>query len=258
MLFFGSGDMVEPHVIIIASIAAFFCSWFGSLVGGGGLIVVPLLLSLGLPIPVALGTRRFSSLGGTATGLIEFHRYKKINYKLSFSLVIFALMGSFLGYVLVESLNESILRKIIGFLIVTLAIVLWFENQERIKKLKGRLYKYRNVIGPPVAISSSLIAIVIGGAGGTVLTYLLIIVYGQTILQSAGNRRLPLLAGNILAVILFILAGYVHYALAVPMLVATAFGGYFGSRFYLKRGDEKVRVFFFGIMILLGMKILFL
>jgi len=103
-----------------------------------------------------------------------------------------------------------------------------------------------------------LIAIVIGGAGGTVLTYLLIIVYGQTILQSAGNRRLPLLAGNILAAILFILAGYVHYALAVPMLVANAFGGYFGSRFYLKRGDEKVRVFFFGIMILLGMKILFL
>jgi uncharacterized membrane protein YfcA len=136
--------------------------------------------------------------------------------------------------------------------------VLWFENQERIKKLKGRLYKYRNVIGPPVAILSSLIAIVIGGAGASVMTYLLIIVYGQTILQSAGNRRLPLLAGNILAVILFILAGYVHYPLAVPMLVANAFGGYFGSRFYLKRGDEKVRAFFFGIMILLGMKILFL
>jgi uncharacterized membrane protein YfcA len=167
-------------------------------------------------------------------------------------------MGSFLGYIIVDSLNESILRKIIGFLIVALAIVLWFENNERIKKLKGRLYRYRNVIGPPVAISSSLTAIIIGGAGGTIMTYLLIIVYGQTILQSAGNRRLPLLAGNILAVILFILAGYIHYPLAVPMLVATAFGGYFGSRFYLKRGDEKVRIFFFGIMILLGMKILFL
>jgi len=258
MLFFGSDDMVEPHLIIFASVAAFFCAFFGSLVGGGGLIIVPLLLSLGLPIPVALGTRRFSSLGGTATGLIEFHRYKKMNYKLSFSLVVFALVGSVLGYVVVDNLNESILRKMIGFLIVALAIVLWFENKERIKKLKGRLYKYRNAIGPPVAISSSLIAIIVGGAGASVMTYLLIIVYGQTILQSAGNRRLPLLAGNILAVILFILAGYIHYPLAVPMLVATAFGGYFGSRFYLQRGDEKVRVLFFGIMILLGMKVLFL
>ena len=108
-----------------------------------------------------------------------------------------------------------------------------------------------------MAISSGALAVVIGGGGGTTFTYLLIIVYGQTILQSIGTRRLPLLAGHLLATILFIWAGNVYYPLAFALLFANALGGWFGSRFYLKKGEKKVRAFFFAIIILLGLKTMF-
>ena len=96
-----------------------------------------------------------------------------------------------------------------------------------------------------------------GGGGGTVFSYALIIVYSQTILQAAGNRKLPILTGQILATVLFVRAGYVHYPLAIAMLIANTLGGWFGSRFFLRKGDKKVRIFFFGIILLLGFKTLF-
>jgi len=150
-----------------------------------------------------------------------------------------------------------VLKKIVGFLIVAMAIVLLFENTEKTRNTRGKLNKYRNIIMPPVTILSGSLAILVGGGGGTILTYLLIIVYGQTVLQSSGNRRLPLLAGHILATILFVWGGYVYYPLAIPLLFANALGGWFGSRFYLKKGEEKVKRFFFIIVIILGIKILF-
>ncbi|MFC1817130.1 TSUP family transporter, partial [Thermodesulfobacteriota bacterium] len=128
---------------------------------------------------------------------------------------------------------------------------------DKVKAIKGRLYSYRHIIGPPGAILAGSFAVMVGGGGGMILTYILIIVYGKTILQSSGNGRLPLLAANILATILFITGGYVYYPLAVSMLCANALGGWFGSRFYLKRGDKKVKVFFFGVVIVLGVKTLF-
>lgn len=249
--------MIEPYAIGIISAISFVASWFGSLAGGGGLIVLPVLLAFGLPVPVALGTRRFSTIGTITSGLIQFHRWKKIDYKLSSSLVVFTITGSVVGYLIVDSVNEMILKRVIGIFIMALGAVLFFENSEKIKEIKGSLYSYRYIIGPPVAALSGTFAVIIGGGGGMILTYLLIIVYGQTILQSAGNRRLPLLAANILATILFIIGGYVYYPLAVSLLFANALGGWFGSRFYLKKGDKKVRVFFFGVVIVLGIKTLF-
>ena len=140
--------MLDLYKIIIVSIASFIGSYYGSLVGGGGLLVVPVLLSLGLPVPVALGTRRFSVLGGTTAGFIQFHKWKKINYRISCSLIVFTLIGALLGYICVDSVNELLLKKTIGFLIMVLAIVLFFENTDNVKKIRGRLYNYKSIIGP--------------------------------------------------------------------------------------------------------------
>ncbi len=246
--------MLEPYEIILISVISFFATYFGQLAGGGGLLVTPVLISFGLPVPIALGTRRFSTISGITAGLVQFHRWKQIDYKLGRFLITFTIAGCALGYLIVNSIEGLILKRIIGFLIVAITIALIFEKTDKVTKIKGRLYRYRNIIGPFMAISSGALAVIIGGGGGTTFTYLLIIVYGQTILQSIGTRRLPLLAGHLLAAILFIWAGNVYYPLAFSLLFANALGGWFGSRFFLKKGEKKVRALFFAIIILLALK----
>jgi uncharacterized protein len=249
--------MLETNSIIIISLISFMASWFGSLAGGGGLLILPAMLAFGLPVPIALGTRRFSTVGTMISGLIQFHRWGKVDYRLSASLVVFTLSGAAIGYLIVDSVNELILKRTIGFFIIALSIFLFFENADNVKAIKGRLYRYRHIIGPPGVILSSAFAIVVGGGGGMIMTYLLIIVYGRTILEASGNRKLPLLASNILSTALFMYGGYVYYPLAACMLLANLLGGWFGSRFFLQRGDKKVKIFFFAVVMLLGIKTLF-
>jgi len=246
--------MLDPYAIILISIISFLATYFGSLAGGAGLVITPTLLAFGLPVQVALGTRRLSVLGGIGFGLVQFYRWEKVDLRFGLYLAVYALSGCLLGYLIVDMVNDFWLKKIIGGLIVTLSIVLFFEDTERIRQIKGRLYHYKSLIGPPLAASAGCWAVLIGGGGGTVMTYVLIIVYGQTILESAGNRRLPLLIGNIVTTVLFVWAGYIYYPLAVAMLIANSLGGWFGSRFYLKRGEDKVRAIFFVIIIILGLK----
>jgi uncharacterized membrane protein YfcA len=231
--------MQEPYAVVLISVVSLVSTYFGTLISGGGLLVTPVLLSFGLPVPVALGTRRFSTLGGLSPSLVQFHRWKKIDYKFSLYLAAFSIIGSVAGYHFVDVVNEFILKKIIGFFIVALAIALFFENTGKVGKFKGKLYQYKNIIGPPLVALSTYLPIIIGGGGGTVFSYVLIIVYSQTILQSAGNRKLPLLVGQILTTILFVRAGYVHYPLAFAMLVANMLKGWFGARFFLKKGGKK-------------------
>jgi len=249
--------MIEPYTILIISVVSFLASWFGTLVGGGGLILVPVMLALGVPAPIALGSRRFSAISTITAGLVAFHRAKKVDYRFSSSLLIYAMVGSAVGYLIVDSVSETLLKKTIGVIVLALALFLLLENRDAVKTAKGKLYHYRHIIGPPVSALSGLLSVIIGGGGGLILSYLIIIVYGQTILESSGNRRLTVLASNILATALFIIGGYIHYPLAVSMLAANALGGWFGARFYLKKGDEKVKVFFFSIVMLLGIKTLF-
>ncbi|NQV00421.1 MAG: sulfite exporter TauE/SafE family protein [Parcubacteria group bacterium] len=248
---------MDLYIIIIASIVTFISAWFGSLAGGGGLVVVPVLISLGIPLPIILGCRRMTVLGGNITSFIKFYQWKKIDYKLTIFLSIFGIVGAIIGNLFVTNINENILKKIIGSVIIIFAIFLFFENKAWMKNLKGKLYKYRKIIGPPVAILALFLSVIIGGGAGPVLTYLLIMVYGNKILESAGNRKMPIFFGSLISLIIFMKAGLINYPLAISMFFAHALGGWFGSQFFLKKGEKKIRTFFFIVIIILGINILF-
>ncbi len=248
---------MDLYIIIIASLVTFISAWFSSLAGGGGLIVTPVLISLGIPLPIILGCRRLTVLGGNITGFIKFSQWKKIDYKITIFLSIFGIIGAVIGNLFVENINEFILKKIIGSIIIIFAILLFLENKAFIKNLKGKLYKHRKIIGPPMAILAIFLSVIIGGGGAVVFTYLLIMIYSNTILESSGNRKMPIFFGSLISLILFIKAGFINYPLAISMFIAHALGGWFGSQFFLKKGEKGVRTFFFIIIIILGFKILF-
>ena len=53
---------LDTTTVIFLIVSGFIASFIDSTVGGGGLISTPALLSLGLPVPYALGTNKLGSL----------------------------------------------------------------------------------------------------------------------------------------------------------------------------------------------------
>ena len=52
---------LDPMTVLFLVVAGFVASFIDSTVGGGGLISTPSLLSLGLPVPYALGTNKLAA-----------------------------------------------------------------------------------------------------------------------------------------------------------------------------------------------------
>jgi len=66
-------DILSLFIIFVFAAGA---SAFGTLIGGASLITIPLLILLGLPPHMAIGTDRFGVMGIGWAGLYTFHRKK--------------------------------------------------------------------------------------------------------------------------------------------------------------------------------------
>ncbi len=60
-------DMIEPSTLLILGIVALAAGFIDAVAGGGGMLTVPALLSLGLPPHIALGTNKLAASFASST-----------------------------------------------------------------------------------------------------------------------------------------------------------------------------------------------
>ena len=66
--------MIEPWVYVALTATAVLTGFIDAIAGGGGLIMMPALLSAGVPPINALATNKLQSMFGTATAFSNFAR----------------------------------------------------------------------------------------------------------------------------------------------------------------------------------------
>jgi hypothetical protein len=71
-----SNNVLEltPLIFGIICIAGIVAGIVGAIVGGGGLVVVPTLLALGVPPHVAFATSKMQAIFGSTSSIIQYHR----------------------------------------------------------------------------------------------------------------------------------------------------------------------------------------
>ena len=66
--------MIEPPIYPALTVTAVFTGFIDAIAGGGGLIMMPALLSAGVPPLQALGTNKLQSVFGTGVALRNYWR----------------------------------------------------------------------------------------------------------------------------------------------------------------------------------------
>ena len=112
---------LDPTTVAFLIIAGFISAFIDSTVGGGGLISTPALLSLGLPVPYALGTNKVAASIGCLTSVVSFWRAGKIK-KAALTLMPLSFIGSAIGAYVVYLLPERLMKNIIVVLLVAVAV----------------------------------------------------------------------------------------------------------------------------------------
>lgn len=124
---------------ILAIVLGFISAFISTVSGGAGLVAVPVLLFIGIPPQIALGSFNFGDLGYKIGNLIKFSQFKNIGVtrKEITVLTLIAIPATAFGSYAVVSVNPNILSKIIGFLLIILFPLIFINKNLGIKEDKA-------------------------------------------------------------------------------------------------------------------------
>lgn len=139
-----SSFVMSPEIIILLFVTGLAAGFVDSIAGGGGLITLPVLLSVGLPPQLALGTNKLQGSFGTLSAAYNFIRKKQVVLKEAVTGVFFTLIGAGTGAWAVQRLDPAFLRHLVPVLLVLVLIYTFFSKtlgyEERNPRMKQRTF----------------------------------------------------------------------------------------------------------------------
>jgi uncharacterized protein len=112
-----------------------------AIAGGGGLISLPLLISVGLPAHVALGTNKLQASIGTSVATYNYFKNKLISFQVIIKGLLFGFLGATSGSLTAQFISSSILEKILPFLMLIIFLYTiytpklgLFDSKQRMKE----------------------------------------------------------------------------------------------------------------------------
>lgn len=218
---------------------------FGSVLGGGGFVIHPVLLAIGLPAAIALANDMTASAGAALSGAYIFHRHQVMNYGLVRWWLPGLLAGPVMGANLLALTPPWLLQYIVAFnAIVGGIFLLKFSysspsDDDRPLPRQWRIYALGGGL---------LVGLYYGyaGAGAGVLIFLILMgVFKLGLRHSIGLKNIINLVPSLSAAVTYFWLGLISPILFTTMLGASLLGGYIGSHFIVRVGDKKLRKMFF-------------
>ena len=239
---------------------------------GGGFLMTPLLIFIGVPPPVAVGTEANQIVASSVSGVLAHWQRANVDFKMGFVLLLGGFFGSSLGVILfkylqnlgqldlVIKLSYVIFLGIIGFL------MLWESSRTIIRSRsaaarRGKLHQHNWLHGLPFkmrfrksklyisAILPFLIGAVIGVlsaimgvGGGFIMVPAMIYLLGMPTSLAIGTSLFQIIF--VTANVTFLQAltvQTVDILLAVLLLTGAVIGAQFGSKYSVKMKGEQLR-----------------
>lgn len=245
--------------LLLVSFASLAAGFVDSIVGGGGLILVPALFAV-FPSthPATLfGVNKGASVWGTAVATAQYARRVNLRWAALLPAAAAGFTGALAGAWLVTVISPVFLRKTLPF--VLLAVLLY----TLMKKELGR-HHTPCLTGHTETLAACSIGLVLGfydgffGPGtGSFLVFLFVRWLGYDFLNASASAKLINTATNLAALAVFAYKGHVWWHFALTMAAANVVGSVLGTRLALKHGTGFVRVVFIGVVSALILKTAF-
>jgi uncharacterized membrane protein YfcA len=242
--------------LFIVSLASLLAGFVDSIVGGGGLILVPALFATfpGAPPATLLGTNKGASVWGTAFATWQYSRRVEMRWASLLPAAGAGFVASFAGAWLVTVVSADFLRKLLP--LVLLAVLIYTVYKKDLGQTHAPRFSGRQEVWMAVAIGA-LIGFYDGFFGpgtGSFLVFLLVRVLGYDFLSASASAKFINTATNVAALVLFVTKGHIWWHFVLAMALANVVGSLLGTRLALKHGTGFVRVVFIGVVSALILK----
>lgn len=240
-------DQLTALTLVLLLAAALLAGWVDAVVGGGGLIQLPALLT-GLPAETStgtvLGTNKLAAAAGTAVSAATYLRRISPVAATVIPLVICALGGSAAGALLATHIPRAWMSPIVLLAVIVVGAYTVLKPSMGLvhdPAHRGGAHTLRTAaIGTGVGFYDGIL----GPGTGTFFIIAMVAVLGYGFLEASVHAKLANLTTNVGALLVFGLQGEIWWALGLLMAAANVLGGYLGARLALILGSRFVRVVF--------------
>ncbi len=247
---------MEIELFFLALIG-FIAGVINFMAGGGSLLTLPMLIFLGLPPAIANGTNRVAILIQNVFSISGF-RSKGINtfpYSIYFGLS--AMVGAIIGAQIAIDIRGDLFNKILAVIMIFVVTYLVLNRKTRLEDMVER------ITGKHLWLSLILFFFIgiYGGfiQAGTGFLILLVLsgVNRFSLVKSNAIKVVVAFIYTISALTVFILNDQVNWKYGLVLSIGNALGGWFSSRWSVRKGDGAVKIFLIIMVSVMAIKLWF-
>ncbi len=213
-----------------------------SIAGGGGIISIPVLLSVGIPPHAAIATNKLQASFGSFTSMMRYRNSGLVSLRKVFLGIIFTAIGATTGALLIQIVDASALSKIIPF--VLLALLIYTVASPKL-----------GAEDTPPKMAEPLLFICFGlvlgfydgffGPGtGSFWTIAFATLAGYNLKKATAATKAMNFTSNFISLIVFFISGKVLITIGLLMGVGQFIGSWIGTHLVITKGTRFIRIFF--------------
>ncbi len=224
--------------------------------GGAGIIVFPALLSMGIPYPLVAAISSVNSVAWVLPAARHYLKGRTVRWELVGIFSIIGLIGTYLGVVLVTSIDQRTLAVFVGIIILALVTYTYLKKNLGLRE-RHTYSRARQAIAYPFALILGFYETVFGSGNGILFTTLTFYTNGFDFIDGLAHYYLVSFSWALFAAILFILRGYYDVPMMILAAAGSVAGAHIGSKYAKGKGNKFIKWLFIFIGGVLAIKLLF-
>lgn len=236
-----------PWVVFVVTLVASILSGITS--GGGGYIVTPFLIAIGLTPQQSIATVKMWALG-IDSGSIAAFRGRPVKHKsIQIFLILSGVIVGVISAIAIRHIGNENLQIIMGMLNLVMVPLLFIKHH----KIKSRARNFLvQVLGWSAIIVLMLLQGIFASGVGILINVLLIAIFGISVLETTLIKRKFSFVSDFVVLGGLLGSTLINFKYGIIMAVAGWIGGFFGSRFALHEGERFARYALVVLMIVSG------
>lgn len=232
---------LDAPQLLLLGVVGVAAGWVNTLAGGGSLLVVPLMVFMGLPGPVANGTNRIAIIAQNLASVGTFHARGHSDFRLSGSLAAAASAGALVGAHLGVSLDGIWFNRVLSGAMIGV-MVLMATGRDQVGPAAEPAHAPRNlVLGHVLMVGVGFWGGFIQVGVGFLLMPVLYRVMGLDLVRVNVHKVFVVLAFSLVAFAVFAAKVPIDWRAGAALAFGNGVGGWLGARATIAKGAPLVR-----------------
>lgn len=233
-------------IMLLLFLTGLLAGTVDAIAGGGGLISMPVLMSVGLPPHIAFGTNKLQSSIGTLMAARRYYRAGWVSMRDIYMGLIFGLLGAASGTMINQIMSGEILKKIVPVMLAVIFLYTLLSPRLGLKDREPRIksWLFYLVFGFALGFYDGFF----GPGVGAFWVFLLTFFLGYNLIKATAYTKVLNLNTNLVSLICFAAGMNINYEIGLCMAAGQIIGGQLGASLAINKGARLIRPIFLSMV----------